>query len=54
MTWKANLISRKCQGTVKEGQGHVTNVRSLNGKNWQDLYKADKVSISFPATPKSN
>ena len=29
-------------------------VRSLNGKNWQDLYKADKVSISFPATPKSN
>ena len=29
-------------------------VRSLSGKNWQDLYKADKVSISFPATPKSN
>ena len=31
-----------------------TVVRSLSGKNWQDLYKADKVSISFPATPKSN
>ena len=29
-------------------------VRSLSGKNWQDLYKANKVSISFPATPKSN
>ena len=29
-------------------------VRSLSGKNWQDLYKADKGSISFPATPKSN
>ena len=27
-------------------------VRSLSGKNWQDRYKADKVSISFPATPK--
>ena len=26
-------------------------VRSLSGKNWQDRYKADKVSISFPATP---
>ena len=25
-------------------------VRSLSGKNWQDRYKADKVSISFPAT----
>ena len=31
-----------------------TIVRSLNGKNWQDLYKADRVSISFPVTPKSN
>ena len=29
-------------------------VRSLSGKNLQDLYKVDKVSISFPATPKSN
>ena len=27
-------------------------VRSLSGKNWQDRYKADKVSISFPATLK--
>ena len=26
-------------------------VRSLSGKNWQDCDKADKVSISFPATP---
>ena len=26
-------------------------VRSLSGKNWQDRYKADKISISFPATP---
>ena len=26
-------------------------VRSLSGKNWQDRYKADKVSISFPAAP---
>ena len=26
-------------------------VRSLSGKNWQDRYRADKVSISFPATP---
>ena len=26
-------------------------VRSLSGKNWQDRDKADKVSISFPATP---
>ena len=26
-------------------------VQSLSGKNWQDRYKADKVSISFPATP---
>ena len=27
-------------------------VRSLSGKtDWQDRYKADKVSISFPATP---
>ena len=26
-------------------------VRSLSGKNWQDRYKSDKVSISFPATP---
>ena len=29
-------------------------VRSLSGKNWQDRDKADKVSISFPATPKDN
>ena len=29
-------------------------VRSLSGKNWQDRNKADKVSISFPATPKDN
>ena len=28
-------------------------VRSLTGKNWQDCGKADKVSISFPATPKA-
>ena len=34
--------------------GSFTLVRSLSGKNWQDRYKADKVSISFPATPKSN
>ena len=27
-------------------------VRSLSGKNWQDRYKADKASISFPVTPK--
>ena len=27
-------------------------VRSLSGKNWQDRDKADKVSISFPASPK--
>ena len=27
-------------------------VRSLSGKNWQDRDKADKVSISIPATPK--
>ena len=26
-------------------------VRSLSGKNWQDRDTADKVSISFPATP---
>ena len=26
-------------------------VWSLSGKNWQDRDKADKVSISFPATP---
>ena len=26
-------------------------VRSLSGKNWQDRDKADKASISFPATP---
>ena len=31
------------------GEGGV--VRSLSGKNWQDRYKADKFSISFPATP---
>ena len=24
----------------------------ISGKNWQDRDKADKVSISFPATPK--
>ena len=29
-------------------------VRSLSGKNWQDHDKTDKVSISFPATPKEN
>ena len=29
-------------------------VRSLSGKNWQDRDKADKVGISFPATPKDN
>ena len=29
-------------------------VRSLSGKNWQDRDKADKVSISLPATPKDN
>ena len=27
-------------------------VRSLSGKNWEDRNKADKVSISYPATPK--
>ena len=27
-------------------------VRSLSGTNWQVRDKADKVSISFPATPK--
>ena len=37
---------------LKYETAHV--VRSLSGKNWQDLYKADKGSISFPATPKSN
>ena len=45
---------------VKEGQVNELNVslnldiivRSLSGKNWQDRDKADKVSISFPATPK--
>ena len=30
----------------------VAVVLSLSGKNWQDRHKADKVSISFPATPK--
>ena len=29
-------------------------VRSLNGKNWQDRDITDKVSISFPATPKDH
>ena len=29
-------------------------VRSRSGKNWQDRDKADKVSISFPATPEDN
>ena len=28
-------------------------VRSLSVKNWQDRDKADKVTISFPATPKN-
>ena len=39
---------------LKWFESYLTIVRSLSGKNWQDLYKADKVSISFPATPKSN
>ena len=29
-------------------------VRSLSGKKWPDRDKADKVSISFSATPKMN
>ena len=29
-------------------------VRLLSGKNWHDRDKADKVSISFLATPKDN
>ena len=29
-------------------------IRSLSSKNWQDRDKADKVSISFPETPKDN
>ena len=28
-------------------------VQSLSGKNWQDRDKADKVSISFPATSRT-
>ena len=33
------------------GYAYTVIVRSLSGKNWQDRYKADKVSISFPPTP---
>ena len=44
----------KTKTSVTVSATDATLVRSPSGKNWQDRDKADKLSISFPATPKDN
>ena len=46
---KIVLISKSVDYELISAQGIV--VRSPSGKNWQDRDKANKISISFPATP---
>ena len=53
---RSQLAWKSVTNSIKEVSHLIQQllVRSLSGQNWQDLYKADKVIISFPATPKSN
>ena len=44
-----SVVYKELAGKVQECVLHI--VRSLSGKNWQNRDKADKVSISFPASP---
>ena len=53
-----DLFQVDCQNLLSTGLLQVVstsyNSPSLSGKIWQDRDKADKVSISFPASPKDN